>query len=180
VGIFLPRVTLILGGAASGKSRFAERLVLGTGLPKTYIATAQAFDEEMAHKIRKHVADRGDGWVTVEEPLDVPEAIGRLAPGSAALMDCATLWLSNALLAEQALSERCDALVQAVATAAGPLVIVSNEVGQGIVPDTKLGRDFRAAQGRLNQDLAARADLVVLVVAGLPLVLKGALPEGLP
>lgn len=175
---FLPRVTLILGGAASGKSRFAERMVERSGLPKTYIATAQAFDDEMRRKIRKHIADRGDGWLTIEEELKVPEVIGGMEPGSAALLDCATLWLSNAMLAEHALDERCKALLDAVAAAAGPLVIVSNEVGQGIVPDSRLGREFRAAQGGLNQDLAACADLVVLVVAGLPLVLKGQLPEG--
>ncbi len=174
---FLPRVTLILGGAASGKSRFAEQLVVRTGLPRTYIATAQAFDDEMAQKIRKHIADRGDSWVTIEEPLDLPETLGKLDAGSATLLDCATLWLSNAMLAEQALDTRSAALMDQVAAAAGPLVIVSNEVGQGIVPDTKLGRSFRAAQGRLNQDLAAAADLVVLVVAGLPMVLKGQLPE---
>ena len=174
---FLPRVTLILGGAASGKSRFAERMVDRTGLPRTYIATAQAFDDEMTRKIRKHIADRGNSWVTVEEPLEVPEALGKLEAGSATLLDCATLWLSNALLANHALDERGKALLEAVASVSGPLVIVSNEVGQGIVPDTKLGRDFRAAQGRLNQDLAAAADLVVLVVAGLPMVLKGQLPE---
>lgn len=176
---FLPRVTLILGGAASGKSRFAEQMVVRSGLPRTYIATAQAFDDEMERKIRQHIADRGDGWVTIEAPLDTPEAIGKLDAGSATLLDCATLWLSNALLAEEGLDDRCAALLDAVASAAGPLVIVSNEVGQGIVPDTKLGREFRAAQGRLNQDLAAVADLVVLVVAGLPLVLKGRLPESL-
>ena len=174
---FLPRVTLILGGAASGKSRFAEQLVVRTGLPRTYIATAQAFDDEMAQKIRNHIADRGDSWVTIEEPLDLPETLGKLDAGSATLLDCATLWLSNAMLAEQALDTRSAALLDQVAAAAGPLVIVSNEVGQGIVPDTKLGRSFRAAQGRLNQDLAAAADLVVLVVAGLPMVLKGQLPE---
>lgn len=176
---FLPRVTLILGGAASGKSRFAERIVDRSGLPKTYIATAQAFDDEMKRKIRKHIADRGDSWLTIEEPLNIPETIGKLHAGSATLLDCATLWLSNAMLAEHPLDVRSKALLEAVASATGPLVIVSNEVGQGIVPDTKLGRDFRAAQGRLNQDLAACADLVVLVVAGLPLVLKGQLPEGM-
>jgi adenosylcobinamide kinase/adenosylcobinamide-phosphate guanylyltransferase len=149
-----------------------------SGLPKTYIATAQAFDDEMTKKIRRHIADRGDSWVTIEEPLQVPEVIRKLEAGSASLLDCATLWLSNALLAEQALDARGKALLEAVASAAGPLVIVSNEVGQGIVPDTKLGRDFRAVQGRLNQDLAAAADLVVLVVAGLPVALKGQLPEG--
>lgn len=147
-------------------------------MPKTYIATAQAFDEEMRDKIRRHIADRGDGWVTIEEPLNIPEAIHGLRPDTATLLDCATLWLSNAMLAEQALAERGKALLDAVTAATGPLVIVSNEVGQGIVPDSKLGREFLAAQGRLNQDIAACADLVVLVVAGLPLVLKGELPKG--
>jgi len=171
---------LILGGAASGKSRFAEHLVERFGLPKTYIATAQAFDPEMERKIQQHIEDRGEGWATIEEPLDVPELIGTLDRGSATLLDCASVWLSNALLADHHLGDRSAALLEAVGLSDGPLVIVSNEVGQGVVPDTSLGRRFREAQGKLNQDLAASADLVVLVVAGLPLVLKGALPEGLP
>lgn len=174
-----PRVTLILGGAASGKSRFAERLVGTFGLPKTYIATAEALDAEMERKIQRHIADRGDGWATIESPHDVPEVIGALEVGTAALLDCASVWLSNALLAEHPIGTRSAALLEAVDQSDGPLVIVSNEVGQGIVPDSKLGRQFREAQGKLNQDIAASADLVVLVVAGLPLVLKGTLPEGL-
>ncbi len=175
----LPRVTLVLGGAASGKSRFAEHLVTCFGLRKTYIATAQAFDPEMEHKIRRHINDRGAGWATIEEPLEVPKAISTLPENSATLLDCVTLWLSNSLLAERNLAHQCTELLTAVGRSDGPLVIVSNEVGQGIVPDTALGRKFRDAQGKLNQDLAAGADLVVLVVAGLPLVLKGQLPQAL-
>jgi adenosylcobinamide kinase/adenosylcobinamide-phosphate guanylyltransferase len=170
---------LILGGAASGKSRFAERIVTYFGLPKTYIATAQAFDPEMERKIQRHIDDRGGGWATIEEPVEVPQAISTLPEGSATLLDCATLWLSNSLLAERDLTQQSADLLRAVGLSDGPLVIVSNEVGQGVVPDTAIGRQFREAQGKLNQDLAASADLVVLVVAGLPMVLKGHLPEGL-
>lgn len=177
MGDFLPRVTLILGGAASGKSRFAERLVTCFDLPKTYIATAQAFDPEMERKIARHIDDRGAGWATIEEPVEVPRAISTLPEGSATLVDCATLWLSNSLLAERDLTHQSAELLTAVGLSDGPLVIVSNEVGQGVVPDTALGRKFREAQGKLNQDLAASADLVVLVVAGLPMVLKGQLPQ---
>lgn len=152
-------------------------MVVRSGLPRTYIATAQAFDDEMRQKIQRHIADRGDGWHTVEAPLNAPAAIAGLNAGSAALLDCATLWISNVLLDGQAPGARAKALLTAVAACPGPLVVVSNEVGQGIVPDNRLSRDFRAAQGRLNQDLAAAADLVILVVAGLPMVLKGKLPE---
>lgn len=176
---FLPRVTLILGGAASGKSRFAEQLVTCFGLPRTYIATAQAFDPEMERKIARHIDDRGTGWATIEEPIDVPDAIRTLPDGAATLLDCATLWLSNTMLAERDLARQSEDLLAAVGLSEGPLVIVSNEVGQGVVPDTGLGRKFREAQGKLNQDIAAGADLVVLVVAGLPMVLKGQLPAAM-
>jgi adenosylcobinamide kinase / adenosylcobinamide-phosphate guanylyltransferase len=174
----LPNHTLVLGGAASGKSAFAERLVIGTGLLPVYVATAQAFDAEMAAKIARHRDARGQGWRTLEEPRDVARALSGVTGGEAVLIDCATLWLTNVILAEGDLQAEETAFMTALDACAAPVVIVSNETGQGIVPDDALARRFRNAQGALNQRLAARADLVVVVMAGLPLVLKGTLPEG--
>lgn len=179
MSVLFPRITLVIGGAASGKSRFAERLVTKSGLPRTYIATAQAFDAEMQCKIARHQKDRGENWTTIEEPLELAESLSDRPDDTITLVDCATLWLSNVVLAERDPLQECTGLLSAIEDTSTPLVIVSNEVGQGIVPETSLGRRFREAQGRLNQDIAARADLVVLVIAGLPMVLKGQLPEGL-
>ncbi|MBX9991008.1 bifunctional adenosylcobinamide kinase/adenosylcobinamide-phosphate guanylyltransferase [Phreatobacter oligotrophus] len=169
-------VTLVLGGARSGKSAHAERLALGAGGEPVYIATAEAHDEEMAERIARHRADRqGRGWTTVEEPLDLAGAIGREArPGRSLLVDCLTLWLSNVMLAGRDPADAQAALVMALGGAVAPVVLVSNEVGLGLVPETPLGRAFRDAQGRLNQAIAARADRVVFVAAGLPLTLKSA------
>ncbi|MEO0904345.1 MAG: bifunctional adenosylcobinamide kinase/adenosylcobinamide-phosphate guanylyltransferase [Pseudomonadota bacterium] len=173
----LPKLTLILGGAASGKSAFAEALVLkGLEVTPTYIATAQIFDNEMAEKVAKHRQMRGSGWQTVEEPLNLSAALATMKDGQPALIDCATLWLTNVILGDHDVDTESDALVAATRACKGPVVIVSNEVGQGIVPDNALSRRFRNAQGHLNQRLAAEADLVVAVMAGLPMVLKGALP----
>ncbi len=174
-----PRRTIVLGGARSGKSSFAERLVESRGKPKVYIATAQAFDAEMKSRVSDHKARRKSAWRTVETPLEAAKALADLPETEIALLDCATLWLSNQMLAERDLDAECAALVDAFDTCAAEVVVVSNEVGSGVVPDTALGRRFRDEQGRLNQLLAAKADLAVLVVAGLPLVLKGNLPEGL-
>ncbi|KMW57974.1 Adenosylcobinamide-phosphate guanylyltransferase [Candidatus Rhodobacter oscarellae] len=170
-----PKRIFVLGGARSGKSRFAEALLGETGKPRVYIATAQAFDGEMKHRIAQHKADRGADWRTVEAPLEVASALGEVSAQEAVLLDCATLWLSNQLLAEADLSGQSDALLAALEACAGEVVVVSNEVGQGIVPENALARRFRDAQGRLNQRLAAWADCAVLVAAGLPLVLKGSL-----
>lgn len=172
----MPGITIVLGGAASGKSRFAEDLILGSGKTPVYIATAQPRDGEMAAKIAAHRVRRGAGWHTVEEPVALHAALHGVAAGAAVLIDCATLWLSNLMLAEADLQAAEEALFAALDHCPAPVVIVSNEVGMGIVPDNALARRFRGAQGGLNQRLAARADLVVLVVAGLPMVLKGALP----
>ncbi len=174
----LPPVSLVLGGARSGKSTHAERLVAGTlhgaaPHPAVYIATAQAGDVEMATRIMAHRARRGANWTTVEEPLKLGEAV--LAAGThrqPVLVDCLTLWLSNLMHAGEDLDEATDELLRALDGFAPPLVFVSNEVGLGIVPDTPLGRAFRDAQGRLNMRMAERADRVVLVAAGLPLILK--------
>lgn len=172
----LQKLTLVLGGAASGKSAFAENLVVLTGRPRVYIATAQAFDAEMAEKIAAHRAARGGGWRTVEAPQDIATALASVSPDEAVLLDCATLWLSNRLLADADLAETPAEMREALAACPAPVTVVSNEVGQGIVPEHAMGRAFRNAQGRLNQVLAAQADLVVQVIAGLPLVLKGRLP----
>jgi adenosylcobinamide kinase / adenosylcobinamide-phosphate guanylyltransferase len=172
----LPPLTMVIGGARSGKSRFAEGLIAKSGRIQRYIATAHAWDDEMRARIAEHQADRGTGWITVEATLRLDDALVSAQKGEAVLVDCATLWLSNHLLAEHDLAEECTKLLAALATCAAPVVMVTNEVGFGIVPDNALARRFRDAQGRLNQQLAAQADLAVLVVAGLPVVLKGALP----
>ncbi|MBC7133356.1 MAG: bifunctional adenosylcobinamide kinase/adenosylcobinamide-phosphate guanylyltransferase [Roseovarius sp.] len=172
----LPRLTLVLGGAASGKSAFAEGLVLGSGGAPVYLATAQAHDDEMRAKLRRHRARRGPLWRTVETPHDPGPALGAATAGETVLLDCATMWLSNHLLAGSDPARAEAALVAALEGCAAPVVVVSNEVGLSVVPENALARRFREAQGALNQRLAARAGLVVLVAAGLPLVLKGALP----
>lgn len=166
----LPRLTLVLGGARSGKSRYAEELVLRADPPWTYVATAEALDDEMRERIAHHRDRRGADWHTLDAPLDLLGAIGRL-PG-AALIDCLTLWLSNVMFAGRDVEAESERLLAALASAPGPLVVVSNEVGLGIVPETPLGRAFRDAQGRLNQRVAAAADRVVFMAAGLPLSLK--------
>lgn len=171
-----PRVIFILGGAASGKSEFAERLVETAEKAKHYLATSQNLDAEMDAKIAHHRDRRGPGWTTHEAPLEPAAVLERLTAGDICLLDCATLWLSNQMLAGHDLAVAQDRLLAAVSACRADLVIVSNEVGQGIVPADALSRRFREAQGRLNIALAARADLAVQVVAGLPLVLKGTLP----
>jgi adenosylcobinamide kinase/adenosylcobinamide-phosphate guanylyltransferase len=166
------RLTLVLGGARSGKSRYAESLVTALPAPWIYVATAEARDAEMAERIAAHQARRGAGWRTLETPRDVVGAL--TAHGTTPLLvDCLTLWLANALLASADVDAEIERLEAALEQAAAPLVLVANEVGFGIVPDNALGRRFRDLQGLLNQRIAARADRVVLVVAGLPLTIKG-------
>jgi adenosylcobinamide kinase / adenosylcobinamide-phosphate guanylyltransferase len=167
-------VTLVLGGARSGKSRLAEGLAHGE---RHYIATAQAFDDEMTDRIAKHKLQRGQNWTTHEQQFDLtPKLVELDQTGRFILVDCVTLWLSNLILAERDWQGPAAALCDVLQGMAARVVLVSNEVGLGIVPDNKLGRQFRDAQGILNQRLAAVADNVVFVAAGLPLVLKGALP----
>jgi adenosylcobinamide kinase/adenosylcobinamide-phosphate guanylyltransferase len=169
------RRVLVLGGARSGKSRFAQGLAEASGRERVFLATAQAFDGEMTERIARHQAEREGAWLTREEPLDLPRAIGEEAGESrAVLVDCLTLWLSNTLLAGTDPEAAGRALVEAVREARGPLILVSNEVGQGIVPATPLGRAFRDAQGRLNQQVAAVCDAVILVTAGCPTLVKPA------
>ena len=166
------RLTLVLGGARSGKSRYAESLVTAIPGPWIYVATAEARDAEMAERIAAHQARRGAGWRTLETPRDVVGAL--TAHGTTPLLvDCLTLWLANALLASADVDAEIERLEAALEQASAPLVLVANEVGFGIVPDNALGRRFRDLQGLLNQRIAARADRVVLVVAGLPLTIKG-------
>ncbi len=165
---------LVIGGARSGKSAFAERAARETGLARCYLATAEAWDAEMAERIARHQADRGPDWRTVETPHALPAALrAEAAPDRVVLIDCLTLWLSNRMLAEADLDADRAALLEAIDAARGPVILVSNEVGLGVVPDTPLGRRFRDAQGRLNQAVAAIADQVTLIAAGLPLALKG-------
>ncbi|WP_425471831.1 bifunctional adenosylcobinamide kinase/adenosylcobinamide-phosphate guanylyltransferase [Ruegeria sediminis] len=171
-----PSLTLILGGAASGKSAFSEQLVVSNGKSRVYVATSQVFDDEIRLKVEQHITQRGPDWTTIEEPLDLGPPLSGLTENQICLIDCATMWLSNHLLAGNNLETAQAELLQALRACPAPVVIVSNEVGQGIVPDTALSRRFREAQGRLNIALAAQADLVVQVTAGLPLVLKGQLP----
>ena len=168
------KLTLVLGGARSGKSRHAERLVEAAATAGTYCATAEAKDAEMAARIADHRARRGPFWRTVEAPLAIAPVIVAASPERPLLIDCLTLWVSNLLLAEAPLEHEFAGLRAALREAAGPVVLVANEVGLGLVPETPLGRRFRDAAGRLNQEIAAIADHVVFVAAGLPLVLKGA------
>jgi adenosylcobinamide kinase/adenosylcobinamide-phosphate guanylyltransferase len=167
----LPRLTLVLGGARSGKSSFAQTLVRRTEPPWLYVATAEARDAEMAERIERHKTERGSEWRTLEVPLDLAPALDGAGRGPV-LIDCLTLWLSNVLLANRNTEEECDRLLETLAAVPGPLVVVSNEVGLGIVPETPLGRIFRDAQGKLNQRVAAISDRVVFLAAGLPLTLK--------
>lgn len=174
----LPGLSLVIGGARSGKSGLAERLVMATGRPRHYIATAQAWDDEMRAKIAAHRTDRGSDWITHEAPRDVAAVLAQVPSGDVVLLDCATLWLTNVLLAEADIVQECAGLLKALTGCRAPVVVVSNEVGWGIVPDNALARAFRDYQGRLNQQLAGAAGLVVAVMAGLPMVLKGHLPDG--
>ncbi len=176
VRIVTPNLTFVLGGAASGKSAFAEQLIVSSGKSRVYLATSQVFDGEMQKKVDRHVSQRGAGWKTIEEPLDLAPALAQLNADQACLVDCATMWLTNHLLAENDLETAQSHLQNALSRCPAQIVVVSNEVGQGIVPENALARQFREAQGRLNIALATQADLVVQVTAGLPIVLKGKMP----
>ena len=168
----LPPVTLVLGGARSGKSRYAETVVMGSPPPWIYIATAEPFDDEMRARIGEHKSRRGEQWQTVDAPTDLAGAIEDAPRDRTVLVDCLTLWLSNLMHAEADLDEATDELVMALDGYGAPVVFVSNEVGLGLVPETPLGRAFRDAQGRLNMRMAERADRVILMAAGLPLLMK--------
>ncbi|WP_198046006.1 bifunctional adenosylcobinamide kinase/adenosylcobinamide-phosphate guanylyltransferase [Novosphingobium aquimarinum] len=165
---------LVLGGARSGKSRYAQQRIEALDGSFAYIATAQAFDHEMEERIALHRADRDERWHAIEAPFDLAGAIrDAAADHDAILVDCLTLWLSNCLLAERDVKAAVEALVAAVMACPVPIVLVANEVGLGIVPDNALARLFRDEAGRLNQTIAAIAQDVVFIAAGLPIPLKG-------
>ena len=163
------KLTLVLGGARSGKSRHAEALVMAHPAPWTYVATAQAFDDEMGARIAAHRASRPPGWNTVEAPLDLAGALGAQGP---LLVDCLTLWLTNVMLADHDVGAATAAFEIALAARTAPTVLVGNEVGLGIVPDNALARRFRDEAGSLHQRLAARAGTVLFMVAGLSMRMK--------
>lgn len=165
-------LTFVLGGARSGKSTHAEQLTKVFPAPWTYIATAQAFDDEMAERIALHQSRRQTGWETLDAPLDLVGALGIVPDGRPVLVDCLTLWLSNHLLADHDVEVECRRLAEALSRPRGPWFVVANEVGLGIVPDNALGRRFRDAAGRLNQSVAAVADGVLFMVAGLSMRVK--------
>jgi adenosylcobinamide kinase/adenosylcobinamide-phosphate guanylyltransferase len=167
------RSALILGGARSGKSAYAQSLAEGYSPERLYLATATPGDDEMAARIARHQADRGHGWTALEEPLEVAAALLKHArAGRVVVVDCLTLWLTNLMLAGRDPGPAVKTLAEAIRVLAGPAILVSNEVGMGIVPDHKLGREFRDWQGRANREIGAACDAVIFVAAGLPLQLK--------
>ncbi|MGH6848712.1 MAG: bifunctional adenosylcobinamide kinase/adenosylcobinamide-phosphate guanylyltransferase [Methylocella sp.] len=164
---------LVLGGARSGKSRYAQKLAEASGFRPVLIATAEAHDAEMALRIARHAALRDARWTLVEEPAALAEALRREARADRIIVaDCATLWLSNLLLQDADVAAATHDLAQGVAGLSGPVIFVSNEVGAGIVPENPLARAFRDAQGLLNQALAEACDAAVLLNAGIALCLK--------
>ena len=165
--------TLVLGGARSGKSAYAERMILEAAPTALYLATGSAGDAEMAERIRQHQARRGPAWTTFEVPLDLSGALADLArPEMPILVDCLTLWLSNLMAAGADIGAETGRLTALLPLLPGPVVLVANEVGLGIVPDNPLARAFRDHAGRLNQAVAAAVDTVIFIAAGLPLQLK--------
>ncbi|MEL6576599.1 MAG: bifunctional adenosylcobinamide kinase/adenosylcobinamide-phosphate guanylyltransferase [Pseudomonadota bacterium] len=172
----MAQLTLVLGGARSGKSARALALAEAAAAPgaRVFMATAEALDGEMADRIARHKAERGADWALVEAPLELADAVSAHGcSGRVLLIDCLTLWLSNLMHHERAPDMAAADLLARIADAPGHVVAVSNEVGMGLAPMNALGRAFRDAQGRLNQQVAAAADRVEFVAAGLPIVLKG-------
>ncbi|MFK3779246.1 bifunctional adenosylcobinamide kinase/adenosylcobinamide-phosphate guanylyltransferase [Agrobacterium sp. NPDC089420] len=168
------RSVFILGGARSGKSRFAEALAGKAGGNLHYLATGRAWDDEMRDRISHHQERRGGEWTTHEAPLDVAAALERLdGPDNVILIDCLTLWLTNLMMESADIEAAFDALAAAIASARAKLIFVSNEVGLGIVPENRMAREFRDHAGRLHQRVAAIAGEVYFVAAGLPLKMKG-------
>ncbi len=172
----LPLLTLVLGGAASGKSAYAEGLAMRAAPNRLYLATAQAWDDEMRQKVARHQARRHQGWATIEAPLQLGAALAQAPADGVVLLDCATMWLSNHMLAGHDIETETAQLLADLAACPCPVVVVSNELGLSVVPENALARQFRQAQGELNQRLAAQAGLVAFVAAGLPLAMKGVLP----
>jgi adenosylcobinamide kinase/adenosylcobinamide-phosphate guanylyltransferase len=166
------QLALITGGAKSGKSRFAENLVCGMGGQPVYIATAEALDAEMTQRIAAHRVQRGDGWTVMEEPLNLCDALLRSDGQGPRLVDCMTLWLSNLMMQQRDVSGELASVLTTLKAQASPVVMVTNEVGSGIVPATPLGRDYRDRCGAMNQSLGAVADRIDLVVCGYPVRVK--------
>jgi len=171
-----PKISLVLGGVSSGKSAFAEGLTRSAGLAKIYMATARAQDTEMADKIARHQRLRGSDWQLIEEPLDLATALASIKDEKIVLLDCLSLWLTNHIMEGSDLTTNCANLLGQLAGLKMPVVMVSNEVGLGGIGENPLARRFQVEQGRLNQKIAAIADLVIMVNAGLPTALKGTLP----
>jgi len=177
VGSF-PRIVLITGGARAGKSRYAERLMAARPARHAVVATGTAGDAEMAERIARHKAERDKSWEVIEQPISVRAALRSAArPDRIVLLDCLTLWISNLMAERREIEIEVSGLVGTLQNAAGPVIVVSNEVGLGIVPDNALARAFRDNLGRANQAVAAAADCVLFMAAGLPIVLKGELPR---
>ncbi len=174
-----PSLSLVIGGVSSGKSRWAEQLTETALRPKIYIATAEAHDVEMSAKIARHQASRGADWQTVDAPLALAGALADCPNDGVILVDCLTMWLSNHLLASSDLADETSSLISQLQKVSAPAILVSGEVGASVVPENALARQFQAELGRLNQSVAGAADLVVTVIAGLPMVLKGTLPGGM-
>ena len=163
---------LVTGGARSGKSRFAEECARKTGTPLVYIATAQAFDDEMTQRIQEHQDRRGPQWQTIHEPLDLASALRASDGQGTCLVDCLTIWLSNVMFAEQDISLATQSLIEAIASRQDDVIFVTNEVGGGIVPENALARRFRDEAGRLNQTVAKAVSEVYVCISGMPLKLK--------
>jgi len=170
-----PLLTLVIGGARSGKSRHAQSLARATPAPWVMIVTAEALDDEMRERIAMHKAARGEGWITMEAPIDLADSVSEAPAHAAMVIDCLTLWLSNLMLGDHDPDLAVTGLEAALRARTAPTIVVSNEVGLGIVPETPLGRDFRDRAGSLNQRIAARAQQVIFMLAGLPMTVK-ALP----
>ena len=168
-----PSLTLVLGGARSGKSRYAEAITMASPSPWIYVATAEPFDDEMRARIAEHKSRRDENWETVDAPTDLAGAIEDAPEDCTVLVDCLTLWLNNLMFRKINVEMAIENLEAALAKREAPTVLVSNEVGFGIVPDNAEARRFRDLQGRLNQRIAAIAGRVVLVVAGIPVLVKG-------
>lgn len=169
----IEKLTLVLGGARSGKSLYAEQLAQKSSLSPVYLATAEACDSEMQERIDTHKQRRRGNWVTLEEPIEIVDALKRASTAdNIVLLDCITLWLSNLFTSEHDANGQIVGLLSALQSLPGPVIIVSNEVGLGIVPENALARAFRDVHGALNQKIAAQADLVIFMAAGLPLIIK--------
>ena len=166
--------TLILGGARSGKSGYALGLGESVGLDRVFVATGVGFDEGMRERISRHRSDRDSSWRTVEEAVEVWDVIAReCREGRVVVLDCLTLWLNNLMLEGRDVESDLERLVESLEGVTGELILVSNEVGMGLVPETELGREFRDLHGRMNQAVAGVCDRVLFMVAGLPVVVKG-------